>query len=179
MNRGANMGLLAAGLAAVAAAAFMLSKRKKNGNTQNDTDMNTNNSNLPRGYRNNNPLNIRYSTSNTWLGKVVPNTDGSFEQFTSMQYGYRAALYLIRKYIAAGNSTIAGIISKWAPATENNTQRYIQRVCNTTGYASDTVINAYNKEQMCRLVYAMAIVENGNVSGHPDMNTIYQAYNLL
>lgn len=178
MKKGAYTGLFAAGLVAIATACVLVLKRKKSGNSQTDTDMNTN-SNLPRGYRNNNPLNIRYSKSNSWLGKVVPNTDGSFEQFTSMQYGYRAALYLIRRYIAAGNNTVEGIISKWAPATENNTQRYIQRVCSTTGYTADTVINAYSKEQMCNLVYAMAIVENGNVSGHPDMNTIYQAYNLL
>lgn len=178
MNKGANIGLLAVGLAAVATSAIVLYKRKKSSNTTNDTTMDTN-SNLPRGYRNNNPLNIRYSTGNTWLGKVVPNTDGAFEQFSSMQYGYRAALYLIRKYIAAGYNTVASIIAKWAPATENNTQRYIQRVCKTTGYSADTTINGYDKEQMCRLVYAMAIVENGNVQGHPDMNTIYTAYNLL
>lgn len=137
------------------------------------------NNNLPRGYRNNNPLNIRYSPSNNWLGKLIPNTDGSFEQFQSMAYGYRAALYLIRNYIKSGDNTIASIISRWAPETENNTQRYIQRVCSTTGYDAGTVVDPYNKDQMCNLVYAMAIVENGNVQGHPDMQTIRQAYNLL
>ena len=40
---------------------------------------------IPRGYRNNNPLNIRISSSN-WLGKVSPNTDGPFEQFSDIKY---------------------------------------------------------------------------------------------
>lgn len=171
MKKTSSIGLALAGTAALAAAYYIY--RKQHTNTMD------NNSNLPRGYRNNNPLNIRYSTSNTWLGKVYPNTDGAFEQFSSMQYGYRAALYLIRKYIAAGYNTVGAIIAKWAPETENNTQRYIQRVCNTSGLTSSTTLTQYDRANLCKLVYAMAIVENGNVAGHPDMNTIQQAYNLL
>ena len=174
MKRKDDIVLLIGGAAALSIAAYMLFKKKKQGGTT----MN-NNPTLPRGYRNNNPLNIRYSRTNTWLGKVTPNTDGAFEQFQSMAYGYRAALYLIRKYIADGYTTVQQIISKWAPATENNTQRYIQRVCATTGFQPSTTIVPTNKEQMCKLVYAMAIVENGNVSGQPDMQTIEQGYNLL
>ena len=49
---------------------------------------------MTRGYRNNNPLNIRIDKKNPWLGRVIPNTDGEFEQFTSMAYGYRAAMVL-------------------------------------------------------------------------------------
>lgn len=44
---------------------------------------------LPRGIRNNNPLNIKIG--NDWKGEV-PNTDGTFEQFESMEYGLRAEL---------------------------------------------------------------------------------------
>ena len=48
-------------------------------------DMSTN-PNLPRGYRNNNPLNIRYVAGNNWKGKVYPNTDrnNTFEQFVNI-----------------------------------------------------------------------------------------------
>lgn len=165
------------GTLAVAAGVYLF-VRTKNNQTQEQTTMN-NNTNLPRGYRNNNPLNIRLYSSNKWLGKVYTNTDGEFEQFKSMEYGYRAALQLIRKYISSGYNTVSSIISRWAPTTENNTQRYIERVCRTTGFTPGTIIGAYNKEQMCSLVYAMAIVENGNVQGHPDMQTIQHGYNLL
>lgn len=175
MKKAGSIGLFIAGTTALAAAFYLYRKQQL---SNNNITMNSN-TNLPRGYRNNNPLNIRYSTSNTWLGKVYPNTDGAFEQFSSMQYGYRAALYLIRKYIAAGYNTVGEIITKWAPETENNTAKYIQRVCNTTGFTSGTTLTQYDRSNLCKLVYAMAIVENGNVSGHPDMNTIEQAYNLL
>lgn len=162
-------------LTAIVAGAYILYRSRNN---QKPTNMNTTNSNLPRGYRNNNPLNIRYSAGNNWVGKVLPNTDGAFEQFKDMSYGYRAALYLIRKYISQGYTTVSSVINKWAPATENNTSGYITRVCSTTGYLPGTVLSASNKEQLCKLVYAMAIVENGSTI-LPDMSDIYEGWNLL
>ena len=44
---------------------------------------------LPRGLRNNNPGNIRNS-STVWVGEITPSKDKSFKQFKSMAYGYRA-----------------------------------------------------------------------------------------
>ena len=153
---------------------------------QKQYDMSTN-TNLPRGYRNNNPLNIRYNKFNSWKGKVIPNTDrnNTFEQFVSMPYGYRAALYLLRKYIKSyGCDTLAKIISKWAPANENNTQAYIQHVSEMTGIAPSQYVSPTNKDMMCKLAYAMSIVENGNTAetkaaGLPNMDIIYAGYNLL
>lgn len=134
---------------------------------------------LPRGYRNNNPLNIRISAANKWQGEVEHNTDGSFEQFVAMEYGYRAALKLIRNYITKdGLTTVAQIISKWAPNNENNTSGYINRVCNTNGWVPAKVIDAYNAQDMADLVYAMAIVENGNTI-LPDYTQIYKGWALL
>lgn len=137
-----------------------------------------NESNLPRGYRNNNPLNIRYVAANNWKGRVLPNTDGTFEQFKDMAYGYRAALYLFRKYIGEGYNTVSSLISRWAPANENNTSAYISNVCNTTGYMPGTVLIANDREQLCKLAYAMAIVENGRTI-LPDMSEIEDGWNLL
>ena len=65
---------------------------------------------IPRGIRNNNPLNIRIG--NTWLGEVADPSDPSFEQFVSMQYGVRAACVLLRRYIRHyKRQTIQAIIS--------------------------------------------------------------------
>lgn len=165
-----NILLTVAGIAAFSALAYIIINRTSKTNT----GMNTN-PNLPRGYRNNNPLNIRISSSN-WQGKITPNTDGAFEQFTSMAYGFRAAMVLIRTYIQTyGLNTVAKIISRWAPDIENNTENNIRRVCNTTGFSPDRIIDPYNREDMCDLVYAMAIVENGSA---PSWQDIYQAWNL-
>ena len=47
---------------------------------------------LPRGIRNNNPLNIRLNPENRWQGRVSPkhNSDGAFEQFQDPIMGLRA-----------------------------------------------------------------------------------------
>lgn len=135
--------------------------------TNNMTD-NMANKNLPRGYRNNNPLNIRIGSS-SWLGKVSPNTDGVFEQFKSMGYGFRAALKLLRNYISSGSNTIEKIISKWAPANENNTSSYIANVASRSGISKTKVIDRDDKESLISIAYAMAISENGSAPKRSDI----------
>ena len=133
-----------------------------------------------RGYRNNNPLNIRIS-GNNWKGEIKPSQDKSFCQFQTMAYGFRAAMCCIRTYIKKyGCNTLQDIINRWAPWEDgNNPVRYCSRVMNTfpdTFPSTDTVIDYANRTQMTRLVYAMAIVENGSV---PLMSDCEQAFNLL
>lgn len=114
----------------------------------------------PRGIRNNNPLNIRIG--NTWLGEIPNPTDSDFEQFVSVRYGLRAAFVIMRRYIRRyGRNTPAKIIRAWAPAVENNTQRYIEVVCKRSLIAPDEVIDYADKNTMVRLVKAMAFVECG------------------
>ena len=152
-------------------------------------DMETNEL-LPRGYRNNNPVNIRIST-NKWNGKISPNTDGEFEQFIDMVHGYRAALVLLRGkgYINGGLNTIRKMITKFAPANENYTAGYIADVSKLTGIDPDAVISRNDKDALTRIVYAMSIVENGYKDknkndikatyGLPDMNIINQAWSIM
>lgn len=159
-------------LALAGGIAWYTSKNKQS------TNNNMSNQKLPRGYRNNNPLNIRISSSK-WLGEVENNTDGVFEQFVAMEYGYRAALKLIRNYINNYNlHTVAEIINRWAPTNENNTSGYISRVCNTTGWVPGKTIDPNNMQDMCDLAYAMAIVENGNTI-LPNYTEIYKGWEML
>lgn len=123
-----------------------------------------------RGYRNNNPLNIRYNANNAWRGKVTPNTDGAFEQFVSMPYGFRAALYLFRKYIRQGYNTVEKIVGKWAPPSENHTGKYIQFVCGKTQMAPDTVLRTFDEQDLKTLAHAMAWYENGSAPHYADIN---------
>lgn len=172
MNRNSYISLAALLLIAAGGITWLQNKQKKQQTTMSDPK-------LPRGYRNNNPLNIRYNKANNWLGKVENNTDGAFEQFVSMEYGYRAALYLIRKYIQRdGLNTVAQIISKWAPQTENNTAGYIQRVIGMNQWTPAKIIDPQNASEMADLVYAMAIVENGNTI-LPDYTQIYKGWEML
>lgn len=116
--------------------------------------------NLPRGIRNNNPLNIRIG--NAWVGEVEHPTDNQFEQFTSMVYGLRAGFIILRRYIERYHiNTIEGIISRWAPNNENNTGRYILAVSSMMGISPSTEISFGDEWSMCSLVAAMVIVECG------------------
>ena len=78
---------------------------------------------IPRGIRNNNPLNIRRS-KDKWKGMRLQQTDPSFVQFESLKWGWRAAFYLLTRtyYHQYRLFTIRAIISKWAPPIENKTE---------------------------------------------------------
>lgn len=133
----------------------------------------------PRGYRNNNPLNIRINSANNWKGRKLPNTDGDFEQFINILYGYRAAIITLNNYISSGYDTLEKIINRWAPAKDHNDpQEYMQSIYSTTGYLPSTKFAAYDKQGISNLIYAMAIVENGRTI-MPNMEEITKAWDIL
>ena len=107
---------------------------------------------LPRGIRNNNPLNIRRG-KDQWQGLRAQQTDASFCQFESLDYGWRAAFYLLTRtyYHKYRLYTIRMIISKWAPPQENLTATYIENVCRLTGIPPDEPIGI--PEQGFPLIY--------------------------
>jgi hypothetical protein len=114
----------------------------------------------PRGIRNNNPGNIKISSSN-WAGKVPieDNTDGVFEQFTHISYGIRAALILLKKYYREyGLKTIRGIVNRWAPPTENETNIYVRTVSDCMGIGEGFELGL---GYLPDLAYCMFLVENG------------------
>ena len=143
-------------------------------------------SDIPRGYRNNNPLNIRINAANNWKGKVPlsQNTDGAFEQFVSMPYGFRAAFVLLRNYINGNYSgggqpklnTIRKLIGRWAPINENNTDNYITHVVSWSGIPADRVISASDANALIPIVYAMARQENGY---YPEMSDVKEGWNII
>lgn len=128
----------------------------------------------PRGIRNNNPLNIRIG--NTWLGERNNPTDNAFEEFVSIEYGYRAAFCILRRYIKRYHkNTITSIISTWAPANENNTQRYIDFVADKMQISPSDIIDYGDKVQMLRLVAAMQLME---CSVPADMAKVEKGYDM-
>lgn len=116
---------------------------------------------LPRGLRNCNPGNIRISTDK-WLGLREEQTDKEFFQFEEMRWGYRALIRTLQNYRRKhGLQTIAEMIGRWAPHTENNTSGYISRVCKEMQVPSSYVPNVEDKGTMCALAAAISEVENG------------------
>lgn len=119
---------------------------------------------MPRGLRNNNPFNIKFSPANDWQGSVKDSAkqDYTFEEFIHPKYGVRAALKLLdRYYFMFGCRTIRNIINRWAPPVENSTLSYIEAVCRYTGKTADDEVNPRVYRQVMPLLYAMFKVENG------------------
>lgn len=133
------------------------------------------NSKIPRGIRNNNPLNIRIG--NTWLGEVEYPTDNEFEQFIHVRFGLRAGFILLKRYINRYKlNTIEKIISRWAPSNENYTRSYIDNVAKRMKIAPNTPLLYEDRGVMCALVYEMIYIENGQ---HIDRAEIVRAYQMV
>jgi hypothetical protein len=81
------------------------------------------------GTRNNNPGNLRYAHQ-------FGATEGAngFAVFDTMQHGIEAQREQLKLYGARGNDTLSGMISTYAPSSENNTQAYIDDVSKRTGF---------------------------------------------
>ena len=110
----------------------------------------------PRGIRNNNPGNIRFSERNDWVGQS--HSDGSFCVFTHSGYGIRAMTKLLLNYRKRGKNTVKEIIKTWAPASENDTKSYIKSVAKRVGISPDDVLD---DSHMPGLVAAIIHHENG------------------
>lgn len=130
---------------------------------------------LTRGIRNNNPFNIRHSRSNKWQGMSSHQTDKSFVQFVSMSYGLRAGMVLLinyrRKYRL---KTLSQVISRFAPATENDVDSYIASVIRLSGGHFTTPVQEI--DSLCDfllLCYCMLIVESDY---YTDILSLYNIY---
>lgn len=83
------------------------------------------NQSQPRGIRNNNPGNIRGSEQFKWNGEIGRD-DKDFVIFDTPENGLRALARTLQTYRNShGLNTIEGIINRWAPDSENNTESYI------------------------------------------------------
>ena len=124
-------------------------------------------SKLPRGLRNNNPLNIRRS-GDKWQGLRVLQEDREFFQFSEMKWGWRAAFRLLchTYYGKYKLRTIRAIITRWAPPKENNTEAYIRSVTDRIGIGPDKELGdpQIHPTQWMMIGIAMAIVENGTTN---------------
>ena len=129
---------------------------------------------MTRGLRNNNPLNIRRVAGTRWKGQRAEQTDRSFVQFESLEYGIRAAFCLLetyrRKYKAV---CIEDIINRWAPPSENDTRKYIETVCMLTGFGGKERLV---EDQLPALVHAMAFVECGALLSKETINRAHSLY---
>lgn len=113
----------------------------------------------------NNPLNIRYVPSNTWVGQIQPKQ--GFCQFDTLEHGIRAAVILICKsYAKKGIHKVSDIINRFAPPFENNTTAYIlavTKMCKAVYLREDSEV--FLPLHYAHLITAMSKIETGLNNG--------------
>lgn len=129
----------------------------------------------PRGIRNNNPGNLNYVGQN---GATLENhATPRFARFNSAFEGFAALGKQIKAYYN-GTSKAAGyqklqsvedIISRFAPASENNTQGYINKLSKMLGVGRGDSLNIQDPQVLATLMNGITQIENGKNPYAPEM----------
>jgi hypothetical protein len=110
----------------------------------------------PRGIRNNNPLNL----TGHWDGQI--GSDGPFAQFASVDDGRAAADRNLQAYASKhGINTVAGVVSRWAPPSENDTHAYVSKVSDALGVDPNAPLDMSDPQLRTKLLGAMEAHETG------------------
>ncbi|MBR0682747.1 structural protein [Roseomonas eburnea] len=123
-----------------------------------------------RGFRNRNPGNIDHVPANRWQGLADPPLEPPppgggrprFARFVSHEYGIRALAMLLTTYQDRhGLRTIRGIVSRWAPGSENNTAAYIRHVAELMNRDPGETLDLHTYADLRPLVQAIITHELG------------------
>lgn len=131
---------------------------------------------ISRGLRNLNPGNIRRSAV-LYKGEIAESSDSAFKQFESIEAGYRAIFVLLHTYRLRGYADdIEGMISRYAPSFENNTERYITFVSRSSGISRKVKLDTLCHDQMVPIVSAISYMENGVSAKIDDVEAGWQLF---
>ena len=120
-----------------------------------------------RGIRNHNPGNIEIG--DPWQGRVADTKDflphrrgeSRFVVFESPEFGIRAITKIMQTYrVERGLTTVTGIITRWAPPEENDTDAYIKFVSEFMGVDPDKRLDTSSVSVLNPLVTAIIRHEN-------------------
>lgn len=123
----------------------------------------------PRGIRNNNPGNIEdggFARSQ----RGYKGGDGRFAVFDTPESGRGAHTALLGSYGRQGVNTVAGVVSKWAPPSENDTAAYIRFVSGRMGVDPNAPLDMSDPKVLAALADAQAAHENGGAAPMREMS---------
>lgn len=118
---------------------------------------------LPRGLRNNNPLNLKKTAIN-WQDEINNPADAVFESFRTLAAGLRAGIRNAKGKWKKGKTTVEALVHVWAPPSENNTKAYVAAVAKSAGIAATARFEWTNTAVVARIIHAMCIHENGPIA---------------
>ena len=87
-----------------------------------------------------------------------------------MAWGYRAMFILLDTYrVRYGLNTLRGMISRYAPPSENHTEAYIAAIVEWTGLTPDEPLDTRSRRVMVPIVMAMSRIENGTPARYTEV----------
>lgn len=116
-----------------------------------------------RGERNCNPGNVIRDTTH-WLGMLpeIDQADRRFCRFSAPVYGIRALCRILLSYQRIDRCrTLAEVIQRYAPKSENDTAAYLADVVARTGIAADAPLDLEQKRELAAVARAIILHENG------------------
>lgn len=108
------------------------------------------------GIQNNNPGNLKFAGQSGAI--PVP---GGFAAFPTAQAGLVALGKQLELYAGRGNTTVSGIIGKYAPPSENDTAGYIADVARKMGVSANARLDLKNPSILTSMMRAIIGHENG------------------
>ena len=117
-----------------------------------------------RGLRNKNPFNLkeRPNDSTLWVGERATNDDPTFEEFDRHEDGLRAGFVTLLNYNKRyGLATVESILTRFAPAEENNLSAYIGHVCMQVGTNRNVPLDFKSPLTVLKLGKGIIRHENG------------------
>jgi hypothetical protein len=134
---------------------------------------------ISRGFKNNNPGNIR-KASFQYVGEKKISTDPEFKQFYNIIWGYRALFILLRVYINIHKlNTIEKIVKVYAPPNENMTVSYIERLCRYCDLNYYDEFDFSDKNLIIKIASGIVTIENGYAGNRIDILKGYEFISIL
>ncbi len=120
-----------------------------------------------RGIRNNNPGNLNF------VGQAGAQLESNglnsrFAKFQTMEQGIGALAQQLQRYSQRGLNTLGKIVATYAPASENNTEAYVQELTKRTGFGRDQALDLSNPGVLQSVVKGIIAHENGGMRGITD-----------
>lgn len=113
---------------------------------------------LSRAERNNNPGNLEFRGQR---GATREDGEGRFAKFGSTEEGVAALARQLQLYGSRGIDTIEEIISKYAPASENNTAAYINAMVNRLRVSPNQQLDLNDPQVLSGLIQGISRHEAG------------------
>lgn len=97
-----------------------------------------------------------------------PGASKGFAKYGSVREGMLAMAGNLLSYSRRGLNNISGIVSRWAPPSENDTAAYIAHVSKLMGVGADQDLNLRDPQVLSNLMSAMTQHEKGNMPYSPN-----------